>query len=681
MKSSSRRVRYRFERYGSASHLVIDDANDLKKAVDLDPALWVASSVPAACMNFDSEVLAVVDGNGDGRITHHELITAISWTLDVLKDHSGISEARATIRADQIDETHPDGKAMRRSCGKIIARYSVPDDEISLEILHGIIKEIESRPASGSGVVLPEASSSTTVRELIEAVIRVTGGANHPDGAVGVNADSVENYKKTMSAYHSWKNSAPMTISVIAEASLEERFASVCGKIDQFFALCAWSGVGGGEIHVPAVQVSQSDIALSGSEFILNEVEKRPIADPNEEGVLQVAACKNAVYRLNLASFFDKVLSPVLGKNVTKIDADEWASVRPRLLEIESWLDAKPALADRVAAEEKIDRQNGDAGFSEIEELIAQSKKSALDREYINLLKRLVLFQRHLLTLANNFVSFPHLYSRELRAAFEMGYLVLDGRRFNLAVAVQDRKAHVLQAKNSLMYVFYASVGNGPGEKAYEVAVPVTAGRKGNLWVGKRGIFIDLAGRERNAVITEIIENPISVAEAMVSPFKRLARMITGKIEEITQEAQSQLDSFASGDADAYKVQQAEQGGRRGLSGGSLLVGGSVAFAAIGSAIAYIANTLTKLTWWQFLASIGGVIAMVILPSAVLAFIKLRRRDLSAIIEASGWAVNARMRLTHRLGRCFTLRPDYPSGSKGIPVHRRAARKSLRLKW
>jgi hypothetical protein len=105
-----------------------------------------------------------------------------------------------------------------------------------------------------------------------------------------------------------------------------------------------------------------------------------------------------------------------------------------------------------------------------------------------------------------------------------------------------------------------------------------------------------------------------------------------------------------------------------------MLIGGSVAFAAIGTAVAYITNTLTKLTWWQFLAGFGGVVGLVLLPATVLAFIKLRRRDLSAIIEASGWAVNARMRLTHRLGRAFTIRPDYPKGSRGVPLHRKSLR-------
>ncbi|MBT3275177.1 MAG: hypothetical protein HN368_18630, partial [Spirochaetales bacterium] len=167
-------------------------------------------------------------------------------------------------------------------------------------------------------------------------------------------------------------------------------------------------------------------------------------------------------------------------------------------------------------------------------------------------------------------------------------------------------------------------------------------------------------------------------SEAATSPFKRLGRMVTGKVEAITQESQAQLTSFATGDVNAFAAQQPAAPKPGGLlGGGGILLGGSVAFAAIGSAIAYITNTLSNLAWWQFLAGIFGAIVLVILPATILAVIKLRRRDLSAIIEASGWSVNARMRLTHRLGLRFTTRPDFPKGAKGIPWHRRW-RKKLR---
>ena len=54
---------------------------------------------------------------------------------------------------------------------------------------------------------------------------------------------------------------------------------------------------------------------------------------------------------------------------------------------------------------------------------------------------------------------------------------------------------------------------------------------------------------------------------------------------------------------------------------------------------------------------LGGI---VVISSGLLGYLKLRARDMSAMLEAAGWAVNFRMKLTRRLGRLFTRRPGLP---------------------
>ncbi|MFH0962746.1 MAG: hypothetical protein V2A58_01895, partial [Planctomycetota bacterium] len=53
------------------------------------------------------------------------------------------------------------------------------------------------------------------------------------------------------------------------------------------------------------------------------------------------------------------------------------------------------------------------------------------------------------------------------------------------------------------------------------------------------------------------------------------------------------------------------------------------------------------------------IFAIVAVPTIVVAILKLRRRNMSALLEASGWAVNRRMRLTASLGRLFTRVPPF----------------------
>ena len=99
---------------------------------------------------------------------------------------------------------------------------------------------------------------------------------------------------------------------------------------------------------------------------------------------------------------------------------------------------------------------------------------------------------------------------------------------------------------------------------------------------------------------------------------------------------------------------------------GPMLAGGGIAVAALGSSFAFITKTLAGLSVFTILVGLGGALLAVIVPMLIIAFGKLRRRDLSAILEGSGWAINARMRLTRVQGKYFSERPPFPAGARGI---------------
>ena len=65
----------------------------------------------------------------------------------------------------------------------------------------------------------------------------------------------------------------------------------------------------------------------------------------------------------------------------------------------------------------------------------------------------------------------------------------------------------------------------GSGEKLSIVAA-FTGGDSDNLMVGRNGIFYDRKGRDWDATITKIVDNPISIRQAFWSPYKKLVRMI-----------------------------------------------------------------------------------------------------------------------------------------------------------
>ena len=209
-------------------------------------------------------------------------------------------------------------------------------------------------------------------------------------------------------------------------------------------------------------------------------------------------------------------------------------------------------------------------------------------------------------------------------------------------------------------------------ESKFHVVLPATAGAKGNLCVGKRGVFFDIQGREYDARITQIVENPISIREALAAPFVRLWHFVIGKIEAMSGASEKELQKSADA---LLKAPPADAAGSptAGLPGGptGLLVGLSVSAAAIGSAFAFITKTLTALSRAQAVLGLLGGALVVGIPVTLIAMLKLRRQDLSSLLEGCGWAINARMRFDRAQRRQFTRRPPYPAHATGIPSQHR----------
>ena len=95
-----------------------------------------------------------------------------------------------------------------------------------------------------------------------------------------------------------------------------------------------------------------------------------------------------------------------------------------------------------------------------------------------------------------------------------------------------------------------------------------------------------------------------------------------------------------------------------------LLLGGGIAFAAIGSSLTYLLRTVSQIDLLQAGLSLVGVMAVVAVFSALVGWSRMRKRDMSAMLEACGWAVNFRMYMTHRLDRLFTRAPSMPKDAR-----------------
>lgn len=679
----------RFERYGSSHHLVIESADDLREVLTLDEALWVATNAPTATLHADRRLLELLDSDRNGRVTCRELREAIRWTLDTLSDPSGLSAGDDVLRPACIDQATPDGARIGESVRKMLDRFGQGDcDEVSLAEVRRIKSDVEARPVSEAGVVLPAAAEDSEVRDVLEDILATVGGVSHPSGQMGVDEARLTEFLDAGRSILRWweegeipSDGEPTAIMPLGEqtATAYAALGVVRAKLDQYFAQC--EAVALDESFQQRMGWTEAELAsldFDDPAVIEDVLQQAPLAKARSDRTLTIDESVNPYYRESLKVFADVSAAAALGRDVTQLTAADWGEVKRFYQAHHEWMVRKPVSPVEQLGAARLRECTAGAMADAIRGLIDESGRTALVLENIRLAEKLLVFQANLLRVANNFVSFPHLYNPAARAMFETGTLVMDGRRFNVAVRTDSRSADGELVKSANMLLLYVQVSPA-GQEPYEVAVPVTSAGKGSLAVGKRGVFQDVWGNECVARVVGIVDNPVSLREAVVAPFRRLWKMITGKIESFASEGEKKLDTTTEGRLNEIVPGPGAQSGktpadqptpsasgkpepaqRSAMATGGMLAGAGVAVAALGSSLAYIARTVSQTHWLAIVISILAAVALVAIPTLIMAIIKLRRRDLRAVLEASGWGINARMRLTRKQRKFFTRRPERP---------------------
>ncbi len=350
----------------------------------------------------------------------------------------------------------------------------------------------------------------------------------------------------------------------------------------------------------------------------------------------------NPAWASRMAAFREAAVVPLLGARAALTESD-WLAIQDQLVGFVAWQAAKPAGLPPEA-------------------------------DAVRDLERLARYVRDLLPLANNFVAFRDFYTHQGKGTFQIGTLFLDGRSAELCVAVNDAAKHASLAGLSRICLVYCDCVRN-GEKL-TIAAAFTAGDSDQLMVGRNGVFYDRQGRDWNASITKLVEHPISLRQAFWSPYKKLMRMVgeqlqkiaaskatavEGKLAETALGVGKKVDGLpAAAPAKPAAAQQAFDVGK--FAGIFAAIG--LAVGAIGTALAAVLTGLLALKWWQMPLAIGGLMLMISGPAMVLAWFKLRSRNLGPILDANGWAVNARARINIPFGTSLTQLAQLPEGAE-----------------
>ena len=297
-------------------------------------------------------------------------------------------------------------------------------------------------------------------------------------------------------------------------------------------------------------------------------------------------------------------------------------------------------------------------------------------------LEKLLLLCRDFCTLLRNFVSFQDFYAKRGKALlgrgasdetpwaiFQAGTLVIDQRACNLCLRVNDMAKHNAQAPDSGMFLIYCQCTlHATGEKMQIVAA-MTVGDIRHLKVGKNALFYDRQGRDWEAEVVKIIDNPISIGQAFWSPYRKLGDWVSGLITKSA--AEKEKKSFADM---TTKLQTTPAAGAAPAAAPQPapfdIAKFAGIFAAIGMAVGYIGAFLTSLAtgvkdiatyaWWALPVAILSLFMVISGPSMVLAWMKLRKRNLAPLLNANGWAINADAIVNVLFGNTLTEQAQFP---------------------
>ena len=389
----------------------------------------------------------------------------------------------------------------------------------------------------------------------------------------------------------------------------------------------------------------KSEIALADVQAAIDAVaiEEQPVpAAPLEEDVIAAYKEKSAEY----AAYFEQEKLQKLGLAVIPEDA-----VKPGMTE-KKFAEMGAQIAEWEAAKAAAEGANADA--------LAAAKAEFMP------LRKLLLLHRDFYRLLRNFITLEDFYdlNEKTIASFQAGTLIIDQRACHLCIRVNDPAKHDAQAPLSGMYLLYCNCVNQKSGKTAQIVAAMTQGEIKNLSVGKNGIFYDNDGLDYDATVTKIIDNPISIRQAFWTPYRKFAKWIEEKINKSAAEKDAKAFDDMTAKADAAKVEGAPDGAQKPAFDIAKFAG---IFAAIGMALGMIGTMLVSvakgwvtLTWWQQILVFCGILLLISGPSMIMAWLKLRRRNLAPVLNANGWAVNADAIISVPFGKTLTEQVSFP---------------------
>jgi hypothetical protein len=668
---------WKFFRAGGFDQVQIDTGADLLALKELDQKLWVALSCPTRGIEFDTRTLDLIDADNDGRVHANEVLGAVGWAERLLRNPDLLISGSPRVALAQIDDSNHEGQQVLASAQYILKSLGKPDaPEISLGDMADIEKFVASLYFNGDGVIPASQVDDERLRTTVEDIMKCRGSVTDLSGKAGINQEISDAFFAEITAYLDWqaRGESDAKIHFLGDKTQAawDAFHAVKEKVDDYFTRCRMAAY---DIRAAApLSRSMEDYKGIAAQTLSAEsldIANFPLATIDPDKPLPLTSGINPAWQKEIDTLRSKAIAPLLGKK-EQLTVSEWEALCRKFAPFEAWQATKPACCAEQLGTVRQREISANKHKEAIDRLISEDKAVESQVKAIQSVEKLLRYNRDLFNLINNFVSFRNFYIGRGKALFQVGTLYLDGRSCDLCVRVDDIAKHAEFANMSGLYLAYCDCVRKGGTEKMSIAAAFTEGDSDFLMVGRNGIFYDRKGEDWDATIVRILDHPISIRQAFWAPYKKLVKFVSEQLEKLASRkaeaaneklVKTAVEASAPIAAPGAPPPPPRQPFDVGKFAGIFAAIG-LALGAIGGIVASLVSGIMGLELWQIPLAIIGLILLISGPSMLVAWFKLKKRNLGPVLDANGWAINARARINIPFGTSLTQLARLPEGAR-----------------
>ena len=659
---------WEFENIGGTTRVRITSGEDIKHLPELDPKMWTVLSCPVKGLEISEKSLSYMDKDGDGKLRVNDIMSVSQWLTGAVKNADIILGGKDNISLAELNQENEVGKKLYDASVQILKSLGKTDENISIADASDKAAIFADTAFNGDGVIIEASAEYPELKATIAAIVAATGGVADRSGVQGVNAELIDVFYKALADYVAWKEAEVEAPFGADTDKAIELYNALDAKVKDFFMrskLAAFSPEGTSALDVQTSRIEAiSAENLSGKG---EEIGSYPLARVTGKQEIDLTSAINPAWK----SQFDALKAIVLAPKTKVLTEDDWAEIGAKFAAYSAWKAAKAGASVEALGLDVCKAHLANNKKEELLALIAHDLELTEEANNIDMVEKFLYIFRDFYRLLKNFVTLHDFYNKDknVSAIFQSGKLIIDQRECRFCMKVTDAAKHNASAATSGMFLIYCDCTTTLKPDKLQIVAAVTVGEIGDLIVGKNAVYYDNEGVEWDAVITKIIDNPISIAQSFWSPYRRMATAVENLISksasdkdakmmaDVTAKINAAPAAVPAAGADPAKPAAAPPFDIAKVAGIFAAIG--MAVGMIGTALSGLIDSLSGLGWKLILVFVGLMLA-ISGPAMVLAWLKLRRRNIAPLLNANGWAINAASKISIPFGETLTDVAKYP---------------------